>query len=185
MGVVEQELFSYPLSHMERSRTLNNLDDWINAIAREIKREAEKEINKEFKKTVVIYAEMFNEAIHREWDTYLSSYAPKVYDRTGMTSAGILVDDTPKVNSDGTVQASVEFVDVFMKRTDVLNNRPRHVFMAMNDGWGNKSLREGDVGYRYLGFEGLHILEKVEKEIKALLPDYINLEIEWDGNVYG
>ena len=51
----------------------------------------------------------------------------------------------------------------------------------MNDGWGNKSLRQGDTGYRYRGFDGLNILEEVEQEIKNQLPPYIKLEIKRSG----
>lgn len=158
-----------------------DFDAWTKAIAREIKKEAEKEIKEEFKKTVVIYAEMFHEAILREWDSYMDSYTPKMYERTGMTRAGIVIDDTPNIKFDGTIEASVEFVDAFMHNYDNLAGRERHVFIAMNDGWGNKSLRQGDTGYRYRGFDGLNILEKVEQEIKKHLPPYIKLEIKRSG----
>lgn len=157
-----------------------DFDAWTKAIAREIKKEAEKEIQEEFKKTTVLYAEMFHEAIVREWDSYMDGY-DSTYERTGMTRAGIIVDDMPRVKIDGTIEASVEFVDAFMYNYDNLSGQERHVFIAMNDGWGNKSLRQGDVGYRYEGFDGLHILEKVEQEIKNQLPPYIKLEIKRSG----
>lgn len=157
-----------------------DFDAWTKAIAKEIKKEAEKEIQEEFKKTTVLYAEMFHEAIVREWDSYMDSY-DSTYERTGMTRAGIIVDDMPRVKIDGTIEASVEFVDAFMYNYDNLSGQERHVFIAMNDGWGNKSLRQGDVGYRYEGFDGLGILERVEQEIKNQLPPYIKLEIKRSG----
>ena len=60
-----------------------DFDSWTKAIAREVKKEAEKEMQDEFKQIVVLYAEMFNEAILREWDSYMDSYTPKEYERTG------------------------------------------------------------------------------------------------------
>lgn len=158
-----------------------DFDAWTNAIVREIKKEVDKQLKDEMKKTVVLYAEMFNEAILREWDSYMDSYTPKMYDRTGMTRAGIIVDDMPQIKFDGTIEASVQFVDAFMHNYDTLSGGERHVFIAMNDGWGNKSLRQGDTGYRYRGFDGLNILEKVEQEIKNQLPPYIKLEIKRSG----
>lgn len=162
-----------------------DFNSWTKAIAREVKKEAEKEIKDEFKQMVVLYAEMFNEAILREWDSYMASYTPKEYERTGMTRAGIIVDDMPKIKFDGTVEASVEFVDAFMHNYESISGGERHVFIAMNDGWGNKSLRQGDTGYRYKGFDGIHILEKVEREIKSQLPPYIKLEIKRSGIING
>lgn len=164
---------------------MNNFDNWINSIVKEVKREAEKEIGEEFKKVVVLYAEMFHEAVIREWDSYMDGYSPKMYERTGMTRAGIMVDSTPKIKIDGTIEASVEFIDAFMQNYDTLSGGTRHVFKSMNDGWGNKNLRQGDTGYRFRGFDGLHILESVEQEIKSQLPSYIKLEVKWSGDKLG
>lgn len=164
---------------------MKNLDQWANSIARELKKALEEEIGDELKKTTVLYAEIFQEAILRQWESYLNSYSPKMYNRTGMTSAGIIVDSRPKVNIDKTIEASVQFLDSYMYQYESISGGRRHVFMAMNDGWGDKSLSDGDYGYRYYGFEGIHILEAVERELKAILPPYINLEIKWSGKMYG
>ena len=102
-------------------RDYMDFDAWTNAIVREIKKEVDKQLKDEMKKTVVLYAEMFNEAILREWDSYMDSYTPKMYDRTGMTRAGIIVDDMPQIKFDGTIEASVQFVDAFMHNYDTLS----------------------------------------------------------------
>lgn len=161
---------------------MDNLDSWVNSVIKQIGKEVNEEVKTEVKKVLSVYADMFYESITRKWDNYLESYTPGIYERTGMTRAGIIVDPRPRVNFDGSLEVSVEFIDSFMIRHDKLTDGERHVFKAMNDGWGDKSLRKGDKFYRFAGFEGLHILEEAEYEIKRLLPDYVDLKIKWSGD---
>lgn len=160
---------------------MTELNDWLSQVMRTIKNDLEDEILDEYQKVTVLYAEIFHEAIIREWDSYLRSYQPKVYQRTGNTRAGIVVDPMPDIKADGTVVAKVDFLDDYMYQYDTNKETMRHVFIAMNDGWGDQSLTKGDPYYRYKGFEGIHILEKVEEEIRRLLPSYIKLEVKRNG----
>lgn len=152
-----------------------NLDTWINNICREIEKELKEEMTKEYKEAVVIYASMYYEAVHREWDNYLNSYEPVAYMRTGNTSAGIVLDDRPNIKLDGTIEASVQFEDSYMIDYEVIQGKKRHIFLAMNDGWNIPAKGRRKANFHQFG--GLDILERVEAEIKRLLPPEIKLEV--------
>ena len=156
---------------------MENIDQWANQILKALKVEIDRELQKETTKDLQKIGSELNRAILQGWDSYLHSYTPKQYVRTGKTRAGIQLDKNIKVNADKSLEISVQFVDSYMMRYDFAHGgAKRNVFMAMNEGWGS-----GSGIYRFDYSPPLDILSKVEKEIEHMLPSNIKLKIKWSG----
>lgn len=120
-----------------------------------------------------------------EWNNYLESYTPKMYERTGDTERGIVLNPTLRRDAQGNLIMSVEFLDELMYDDEVLTGQPRHKYMAINNGWDLKEEAAGKPKDRFHYYEdGYGQLENTIDEYLRSKPEWLKLVVEWKGSRY-
>lgn len=160
---------------------LEDLQKKIDKLSDSAREELEKQVKKEMEE------EIFNLYIQTtiEWDNYLKSYKPKMYKRTGDTERGISLNPTLRRDSLGNLFMSVEFLDEYMYDDEVLTGEPRHKYMAINNGWDLTSYGGDAPKDRFHYYdEGYGQLQKTIEEYMKKKPDWLRLDIEWEGEDY-
>lgn len=162
---------------------LADLQKKVEKLSESAKEELEKQVKKEMEE------EIFNLYIQTtiEWNNYLESYTPAMYKRTGDTERGITLNPTLRRDSLGNLFMSVEFLDEYMYDDEVLTREPRHKYMAINNGWDLKDYvkdgHEPKDRFHYYD-DGYGQLEKTIEEYMKKKPDWLRLDVEWEGEDY-
>ena len=160
---------------------LEDLQKKVDKLSDSAREELEKRVKKEMEE------EIFNLYIQTtmEWDNYMQSYTPKMYKRTGDTERGISPNPTLRRDSLGNLFMSVEFLDEYMYDDEVLTGEPRHKYMAINNGWDLTSFAGDEPKDRFHYYdEGYGQLQKTIEEYMKKKPDWLRLDVEWEGEDY-
>lgn len=105
----------------------SNILEALGIDANKFKHEIKEELFKEQKKIMNKELDKLLKIIRVSWQSYLSSYTPKVYERTGRTMAGIVKGDI-RINGlslEGRVNVSH------------VNERNINTYNVMSEGWNN------------------------------------------------
>ena len=162
---------------------LEELQKKIDKLSDSAREELEKKVKKEMEE------EIFNLYIQTtiEWDNYMQSYTPKMYDRTGETKRGIVLDPTLRRDSFGNLIMSVEFLDEFMYEDEILTQTPRHKYMAINNGWDLRDeVSEGKEPKNRFHYydDGYGQLDTTIRKYLQQKPEWLRLTVEWEGEDY-
>ena len=142
-------------------------------LERQVKKEMEEEIFQLYIQTTI------------EWDNYMQSYTPKMYERTGETERGITLNPTLRRDAKGNLVMSVEFLDELMYDDEVLTGKPRHKYMAINNGWDLKDEATGAPKDRFHYYDdGYGQLDTTIDKYLQQKPEWLKLVVEWEGSRY-
>jgi hypothetical protein len=132
-------------------------------------------------------AKKLNSIAKNVWRSYLASYKPVEYKRTGNSLKSIRIGEFVKVNEE-TLGITVTFDDDLAFHNSYINKKtgkPQgHAIMLISQGWKVKRGWHKNI-YRFGYYEGFDFLGKVADEYNAVKHPYIELEIQWHGKKIG
>lgn len=135
------------------------------------------EINAYLASKVEDYTVQLYLQIMMAWDSYYKSYTPKVYVRTGDTEKGISPEKVKRVGNK--FIASVEFDNDYMYHDESAMYGSQktygHAYAMIDIGWEDRNLKPQK--YRYSYYSGYNMTSKALKTMRAILPDWIEIEI--------
>lgn len=146
----------------------------ISNIEKIYKNQLHDEVTKTLKKEMHYYGEELESEIRNEWDSYLNSYSPKLYQRTGRTMASIKY-----IGLTGDIEYGMEaLVKYGSNAMDTYTNSYRIPFQAIDEGWEHKSKTKGEKRIkRYHYYGGRPMTENIKSNVERILPSYITLEM--------
>lgn len=140
------------------------------------------EINRYLSRKVEDYTADLYIQILLAWDSYYNSYSPTVYKRTGRTEAGISPTSVKRVGNK--FIASVEFDNNNMYHDESARFGSQktygHSYAMIDVGWEDRSLKPDK--YRYSYYDGANMTAKAIKAMRAVLPEWIEIEIKVANN---
>lgn len=146
-----------------------SLDGVLKAIQRDFEARLTVAVNTELKMEMEKYGRLLEKQIKSEWESYLNSYTPTVYKRTGATSGSIKYSGTQ-----GTAQSGMTAtVNYGSQAYDRYTKSYRIPFEAIDKGWSYNPSGT----YRYHYYEGSNMTSKIIANVESRLPNYIKLEM--------